>query len=68
MGFYDVDEYERLVEAATPDPTGCLIMLLEGEAVLRRGEMIALEWSDVDLAKRQLCIQRSALKPESRDR
>jgi integrase len=60
MGFYDFDQYERLVEAATPDPTGCLIMLLGGEAGLRCGEMIALEWSDVDLPQRQLCIQRSA--------
>ena len=34
-------------------------MLLGGEAGLRCGEMIALEWSDVDLAKRQLCVQRS---------
>ena len=34
-------------------------MLLGGEAGLRCGEMIALEWRDVDLAKRQLCIERS---------
>jgi integrase len=26
---------------------------------LRCGEMIALEWGDVDLAKRQLCVRRS---------
>ena len=26
---------------------------------MRCGEMIALEWSDIDLSKRQLCIQRS---------
>ncbi len=36
-----------------------LIVLLGGDAGLRCGEMMALEWSDVDLAKRQLCIQRS---------
>ena len=36
-----------------------LIVLLGGEAGLRCGEMIALEWRDVDLAKRQLCVQRS---------
>ena len=36
-----------------------LIVLLGGDAGLRCGEMIALEWSDVDLAKRQLCVQRS---------
>ena len=37
-------------------------LLLGGEAGLRSGEMVALEWSDVDLSKRQLCVQRSAWK------
>ena len=37
-------------------------MLLGGEAGLRCGEMMALEWSDVDLNKRQLCVQRSEWK------
>lgn len=36
-----------------------LIALLGGEAGLRCGEMIALEWADIDLDKRQLCVQRS---------
>ena len=34
-------------------------MLLGGEAGLRCGEMIGLEWTDVDLEKRQLCVARS---------
>ena len=60
MGFYDFGEYETLIEAArTSGPVPHLIGLLGGEAGLRCGEMIALEWGDVDLAKRQLCIQRS---------
>jgi integrase len=60
VSFYDFDEYERLVAAASAvDATAHLIVLLGGEAGLRCGEMIALEWRDVDLAKRQLCIQRS---------
>jgi integrase len=59
-GFYDFDEYERLVEAAkSVDPNAHLIVLLGGEAGLRCGEMIALEWTDVDFAKRQLCVERS---------
>ena len=58
--FYDFDEYERLVEAARRlDPRTYLIALLGGEAGLRCGEMIALEWTDVDLANRQLCVRRS---------
>ena len=60
MGFWDFDEYERLVEAAKVNgPIGHLVVLLGGEAGLRCGEILALEWSDVDLAKRQLCVQRS---------
>jgi integrase len=58
--FYDFAEYERLVEASRLlDPRTHLIVLLGGEAGLRCGEMIALEWSDVDLGNRQLCIRRS---------
>ena len=58
--FYDFDEYERLVEAARIlDPRTHLIVLLGGEAGLRCGEMIALEWSDVDLVNRQVCVRRS---------
>lgn len=62
-GFYDFDEYERLVEtAATLDRNTHLIVLLGGEAGLRCGEMMALEWRDVNLQKRQLCVQRSEWK------
>jgi len=61
-GFYDFDDYECLVEAARQEPQAYLIVLLGGEAGLRCGEMIALEWQDVDLPKRQLCVQRSDWK------
>jgi len=62
-GFYDFDDYERLVAAAkATDRNAYLIVLLGGEAGLRCGEMMALEWSDVDLGKRQLCAQRSDWK------
>jgi integrase len=57
--FHDFEQYERLVNAARDDSHALLIVLLGGEAGLRLGEMIALEWSDVDLAKRQLCVQRA---------
>ena len=51
----------RIGVAATSsvDATAHLIVLLGGEAGLRCGEMIALEWRDVDLGKRQICVQRS---------
>jgi integrase len=58
--FHDFDQYERLVEvAAVVDWQTRVIVLLGGEAGLRCGEMIALEWTDVDLVKRQLSVQRS---------
>lgn len=56
--FYDFDQFERLVDRAT-DPQAQLVVLLGGEAGLRCGEMIGLEWRDVDLEKRQLCVARS---------
>jgi integrase len=60
--FYDFDEYERLVEAARVDSQTYLAVLLGGEAGLRCGEIMALEWTDVDLHKRQLCVARSEWK------
>ena len=61
-GLYDFDDYERLIEAARVEPNALLIVLLGGEAGLRCGEMMALEWRDVDLTKRQICVQRSDWK------
>ena len=53
MSFYDFDEYERLVGRRSHrfDPNELLVVLLGGEAGLRCGEMIALEWRDVDLGQ-----------------
>src|SRR5262249_16712661 len=59
-GLYDFDDFERLVEVAGAlDWRTELIVLLGGESGLRCGEMIALEWTDLDLTKRQLCIRHS---------
>ena len=60
--FHDFDEFERLVEAARVEALAYLVVLLGGEAGLRCGEMMALEWTDVDLHKRQLCVARSEWK------
>src|SRR5439155_5913885 len=61
--FYDFDEFERLVTAAqVTDSRAYLLVLMAGEAGLRLGEMVALEWNDIDFVKRQLCVQRSAWK------
>jgi integrase len=60
MDFHDFEAYERLVvEAQKVDNNAHLIVLLGGDAGLRCGEMMALEWSDVDFHKRQLRVCRS---------
>jgi integrase len=58
--FHDFGDYERLLEAAlTIDPRSYLIALFGGEAGLRSGEMVALEWADVDLERRQIRVRHS---------
>jgi len=60
--FLDFEEYERLVTAAKLEAQAYLVVLLGGDAGLRCGEIAALEWGDVDLQKRQLCVRRSEWK------
>ena len=61
--FYDFAEFERLVSAASAvDRRAVLLVLLGGEAGLRSGEMVALEWTDIDFVTGQICVQRSAWK------
>lgn len=58
--FFDYGEYEQLVEAAQAvDPRVQLLVLLGGEAGLRMGEMIGLEWTDIDFRQRRLTVNRS---------
>jgi integrase len=60
IDFYDFDEYERLVTSAKRiDATAHLVVLLGGDAGLRAGEMRALEWTDLNLDKRQLRVERN---------
>ena len=60
--FHDFEEFEQLVEVARSEALALLVVLLGGEAGLRCGEIMALEWMDVDLHKRQLCVARSDRK------
>jgi len=61
--FHDFDAYDRLLAAAAKqDARAYLLVLLGGDAGLRCGEMMALTWADVDLEKRQICVQRSDWK------
>ncbi len=58
--FYDFEEFDRLVLAAEQACTGnhVLTVLLGGEAGLRCGEMMALQWGDVDLRAGKLTVER----------
>lgn len=46
--FYAPEEYDRLLKAAT-DPRSRALVLIGGDAGLRIGEIVALEWPRVDL-------------------
>jgi integrase len=60
MGFHDFEEYERLlVVARKRSADAYLMVLLGGDAGLRLGEIVGLEWRDVDLSARRLTVQRS---------
>lgn len=61
--FFDFDEYSMLIEAGKAvGAEAHLVVLLGGDAGLRCGEMMALEWTDVDFSRRQLRVQRSEWK------
>jgi integrase len=60
MGFHDFEEYERLLAVAQKRSSQAYLMvLLGGDAGLRLGEIVALEWRDVDLHARRLTVERS---------
>ena len=60
MGFHDFDQYERLLTIAHQRGMEAYLMVLAGgDAGLRLGEIIALEWRDIDLTARRLTVQRS---------
>lgn len=61
--FFDFDQYGWLVEAAQKiDQRIEIAVLLGGDAGLRRGEMIALEWPAVDLRRGLITVERSEWK------
>ncbi len=61
--FYSFDEYAALTAAAKAlDPKLYAMVLLGGDAGLRRGEMAALSWSDVDFDLGQLTVRGTLYK------
>ena len=65
LPFYDFEDFERLLEGAQKvGPEAVAAVLLGGHAGLRRGEMVALEWSDVDLKRGLLTVRRGEWEGE----
>ena len=57
----------RLLEGTADDPLGTVYAVAVGTG-LRLGELLGLEWTDVDLAARQLTVRRSMARPRRRIR
>src|SRR5438128_4268028 len=65
LPFYEPEDFERLVDGARKvGPDAVAAVLLGGHAGLRRGEMVALEWSDVDFKRGQLTVRRGQWEGE----
>jgi integrase len=63
--FYEPEAYERLVKAAEAvSPAAQLAVLLGGDAGLRLGEILALEWGDIDFARGLLHVARADWRGE----
>ena len=59
-GWHERADYGRLVDAAGKiDPRIHALVLLGGDAGLRRGEIIALKWSDLDFTRNLVHVRRS---------
>lgn len=63
MPFLSVEHYERLVNGAEMvGPRVLAVVLLAGDGGLRAGEILALDWSDVDLDRRIVAVRRAEVR------
>jgi integrase len=60
--FYDDDQLARLVAAASARTSDLVTVLLGADAGLRRGEVIGLEWTDIDLPRGTLTVRRAVYR------
>ena len=61
--FYDFEQYESLVEATCEEcPEALATGLLGGDGGLRRGEIIALEWTNVHFGQSKIVVAQSEWK------
>ncbi len=63
MAWYEREDYRRLV-AEAGDRRTRLLILLAGSAGMRRGEIRALRWTDVDLVRGQVRIEHALWRQE----
>lgn len=64
--FYDFEEFDRLILAAEqqPSPDALLVVLLGGEAGLRRGEIRGIKWQDIDFKRGTITVARRIWQQE----
>lgn len=58
--FFTFEEYARLIEAVRHDRKALAMVLLAGDGGLRKGEIAAIEWGDIDLKSKTLTVRRNA--------
>ncbi|HYO97993.1 MAG TPA: tyrosine-type recombinase/integrase [Polyangiaceae bacterium] len=58
--FLTFEELPRLLDAVKDDPERRTLLLLGSDAGLRQGELVALEWGDVNLVAGTLTVRRSS--------
>ena len=63
MAWYEVHDYQRLVDAAAKRQV-LVLVLLAGDAGLRRGEIRALRWTDLDLPRGIVHVRRGLWRTE----
>ena len=64
MSFYDFEEYARLVAAARAlSWERYAVVLFGGDAGLRRSEIIAIEWRDIDFSHGSIVVSRAEPLP-----
>ena len=62
--FLDFDQAERLIEAAAkePDQTWWTMIMLALNTGMRQGELLAVQWDDIDLVSGTLVVRRSVTR------
>lgn len=58
FAFFDFEEAARLLAAAAKEPMGAMVVVALRTG-LRIGELLALQWSDVSIERKQIVVSRS---------